>query len=240
MNLRELIFSIGRWINPNPKASKVLFYHDVAGNDVSYTSMATDIALFKRHIEIAKEEGFKIVPKITKREKEIQLCFDDGFRGIWDFRSYFVDNELRPTVFLAIKLIDTPGYLSKEEILELQCMGFVFESHAYSHTDLTNFDSDELRFELAESKRILEALLGKLVEEICFPIGYYSDQVCKSACEIGYRLLYSSIPGDYFTLNADGVIFRCISQFASENEFRQIINGGMVFLKSHYYKRHKR
>lgn len=240
MNLKEYIFGLGRLFHKNHKASKVIFYHDVTGVRGSFTSMATVMSLFKQHIEIIRQEGFAIVPEITKSEGQIQICFDDGFRGIWEQRDYFIKHNIFPTIFFAIDLIGKQGYLIEEEILHLQDAGFRFESHAYSHTDLSTFDEKDLRFELFESKSALEKLLSKPVKEICFPIGYFSDQVCELAREAGYEKLYSSIPGDYYAKNKEGVIYRYLTQFSTKKEFRQIINGGMSFLKSHYYKRHKR
>ena len=50
----------------NKKRSKVIFYHDIHSKK-KYTSMSTSIRLFKKHIDIILENGYKIVPEINQK-----------------------------------------------------------------------------------------------------------------------------------------------------------------------------
>lgn len=218
--------------------SKIVYYHDVYG-DKKYTDMGTTLEMFAKHIQAIRECGFSIVSKITKNEGEVMICFDDGFRGIYDTHQFFVKQGLRPTVFLAIRLIGQPGYLNREEILELQNLGFIFQCHAWSHLDLTEFSKDELKRELYTSKLQLEDLLGKTVDEICFPIGYFSQLVLDECKRYGYNTMYSSIPGNYFDqLYADGLRTRNLLQFADTNEAKLILHGGNDMIHNRYVKMH--
>lgn len=225
-NFRKYAFAILHFLYKEKK-SKVIFYHDVHSPDIRYTDMSTSIDLFKRHISIIQSEGYSIVNNIKLRTSEIQICFDDGFRGIYDNKDYFIAHNIRPTVFLAINLIGQDGYLNTFEILELQEMGFIFESHAYAHQNLTTFNDTDLRYELEASKRYLENLLKKEVTELCFPIGYFSDRVLNFCGYAGYKTLYSSLPGNYYNKRNDGLIYRNLVQFSSPSEFKTIINGAM-------------
>ena len=65
------------------KKSKVIFYHDIH-SDKQYTAMSTPIELFKRHINIIRQRGYEIVSEITKSHGQIEICFDDGFSGLYD------------------------------------------------------------------------------------------------------------------------------------------------------------
>ncbi|MCK8480554.1 polysaccharide deacetylase family protein [Psychroserpens algicola] len=207
--------------------STIVFYHDVHLPQQRYTDMSTDMSLFKEHMAILKAEGYAIVPKIEQEQYQIQVCFDDGFRGIYDNKEYFIEQQIYPTVFLAISLIGQEGYLTEEEIIELQTLGFIFESHAYAHENLTTFNDAELKYELEASKSYLESLLNKPVNEICFPIGYFSDRVLKFCKEAGYTVLYSSLPGRYFNKRTDGLVYRNLVQFSSPKEFKAIVKGAM-------------
>lgn len=40
---------------------------------------------------------------------------------------------------------------------------------------------------------MLGNLLDKEIEEVCFPMGYFSDKVIRYAKESGYKLLFSSM-----------------------------------------------
>ncbi|MEM5563994.1 polysaccharide deacetylase family protein [Psychroserpens sp. AS72] len=224
--IKELAFVLSGKLNAN-KQSKIVFYHDVHSPKKRYTDMSTSMDVFKQHIQILKAEGYSPVAKIENKTKEIQINFDDGFKGIYDNKDYFIEHNLRPTIFLAISLIGQEGYMSTSEILELQDLGFIFESHAYAHENLTSFNDEDLNYELIASKTYLEDFLKKEVNEICFPIGYFSDRVLQFCDNAGYKILYSSIPGNYYNKRNDGLVYRNLVQFSSPSEFKAIINGAM-------------
>lgn len=234
--IKELAFVICGVLKAN-KHSKIIFYHDVHSPGFHYTDMATDMDLFKQHINILRTEGYAIVAKIENKKSEIQICFDDGFKGIYDHKDYFIEHKIRPTVFLAISLIGQEGYMNTSEILELQDLGFIFESHACAHENLTSFNDSDLKHELEASKSHLEDLLKKEVNEICFPIGYFSERVLTFCDDAGYKILYSSLPGNYFNNRKDGLVYRNLVQFSSPSEFRAIINGAMSLFIGWYRRK---
>lgn len=241
--MRKLIKKIILWFSSilhHNHTSKIVFYHDVYGEN-KYTDMGTSINMFKKHIQTFREKGYSIVSKIQNPNNEIKICFDDGFRGIYDTKQFFVDNGLHPTVFLAVSLIGKPGYLSKEEILELQRNGFIFQSHGWSHKDLTKFTKDELEKELSESKRFLSDLLDHPVDEICFPIGYFSQLVLDECLRFGYKTMYSSIPGNYYDkLFINELRTRNLLQFADVSEVKMVLSGGNEIIRSRYINMHWR
>ncbi len=213
------------------KKSKILYYHDVFKKE-SYKSldsnvlMGTNIEMFKKHLKVIKNEGYNIVRRITKEENEVAIMFDDGFRGIWDNRQFFYDNNIMPTVFLAVDLIGKEGFLNKKEILELQDHGFVFQSHSWTHSRLDVKSRVELVKELKESKEHLLKLLNNEVDEICLPIGYYSDSLIDECEKYGYKEIYSSVSGDYNSLVNGHMRTRNLCQFATPYEVKLILRGG--------------
>lgn len=238
--LRTFIFFIGSIIYQRNN-SKIIYYHDIHKDDFPcYTSMSTPLSLFDKHINIIHKKKYKIVDRITNFQKEIVIAFDDGFKGIWDNRSYFINNHIHPTIFIANDLIGTKGYLTKEQILELQQNGFIFQSHTFSHRPLTSLNEAEIDFELKESKCKLEEILSENVSEICFPQGLYNNLIRNKCNEANYTKMYSSIPGDYYEKNADGVIFRYFAQSLSPTQFSLMLKGGMKILRNHYWRLHKR
>lgn len=228
------------------KKSKIIFYHDVYGNKRyldrdTKLDMGTPLAMFKEHIKMVRENGFTITDRITNHEGEVMICFDDGFKGIYDTKDYFIKEGVRPTVFLAISLIGLPGYLDINEIRELQKAGFIFQCHAWDHKDLTSYSRDGLVRELCESKKMLEDILGKPVDEICFPIGYFSQLVLDECKRYGYKIMYSSIPGNYSDkIYEDGVKTRNLLQYASPAEVKYALLGGNEMIRPRYIKMHWR
>lgn len=240
--IKHCILYLGATVRCNCK-SKILFYHDVC-DKTFYKSLDTDILLgtpidvFKAHILEIKKAGYKIVPKISNQYNEVAIMFDDGFRGIWDNRQFFYDENICPTVFLAVELIGKPGFLVKEEILDLQDHGFIFECHSWSHRDLSCLSAEEVKKELGDSKQYLSNLLNKEVSELCLPIGYFSDTLLEELPKYGYKKVYSSIPGTADEKIMGLIESRNLCQFASPFEVKLILKGGSSILKNRYFKQH--
>jgi peptidoglycan/xylan/chitin deacetylase (PgdA/CDA1 family) len=223
----------------NNYKSKIFFYHDVFDR-TQYTFMGTPLSMFQKHIQVFQENGFRIVDEIQNPTNEVLICFDDGFHGIYDTKDFFIKNNIKPLVFIAVDLIGKENYLSKEEILELQSYGFQFECHTWSHNDLTKFNNIELEHELLDSKRYLTELLGKEKNSICFPMGYFSEKVTKESLHYGYEKLYTSLPGNYYDDIGEKLFTRNLVQFSSSKEvkYRLLGNSSVLFKKAlkQYFK----
>ena len=107
---KSALYFIGS-LNANKNKSRMVYYHDVHSTHM-YTDMSTSLSDFDRHMSIIGNLGFKIVRSFSGSDKEIRVAFDDGFRGVWDNRDYFVKNSIPATIFIATSLIGKPGYLS--------------------------------------------------------------------------------------------------------------------------------
>lgn len=216
---RFLIFT--SYLLYQDKGSKVVYYHDVG---TKYTYMGTDFQLMKKHFEIIRQSGYTIVPSIVKRKGQVMICFDDGWAGIYDHKEFFIEESIRPTIFIAVELIGEDGYLTQEQIKEMGKMGFYFECHTWSHQDLTTFSDEDLSHELKDSKNQLESLFNFKIKDICYPKGRFSNTIYKLCNQYGYRLQYSSIPGDFYDLYEKQIICRNCAQFLSPVAFKWMIN----------------
>ena len=240
-----------RWwssVRPN-YCGKVIFYHDIGKH---YTRMGTPQDLFKEHVATACANGYRYVEQVEELRgdnghKALMLCFDDGFRGIWDEREYFMAEGLRPTVFVAVELIGKTGYLTWDEILELQSQyGFIFESHTWSHQTLAGSYIDEspqhertdewFRRELYDSKIAIGERLGKEITGLCFPAGHFSDDVIDRCRLAGYRNMFASYPG---IMTDDDIVPRHLVQAASVKDFMCVLRGGYIPLRKYYIRQHR-
>lgn len=214
---------------------KIVYYHDMG---CSHTNMGTAVDLIKAHVAITRSAGFNFVDAIAHLHEPwtVHICFDDGFRGILDHVEWFVSEELHPTVFIPVGLIGQHGYLTWPDILELQRLGFHFEGHTWSHRPLTDVPKTEWDHELRDSRRFLEDKLGKEISCLCFPCGYFSDNVIAAAQEAGYRHLVVSYPGCVDLEKT--LIPRHLVQSFSVNDYRLVLQGALSPFRSRYIRQH--
>ena len=199
---------------------------------------ATPFTLFKTHLETIFKLGFTPVTRITSSSYQLQICFDDGFAGIWDCQELWDDLAWRPTIFVPISLIGQSGYLSLEQIKSLHQKGFRFQSHGWSHQVLTDFSGKELIHETADSKHYLEDALQTAIEEICFPVGLFSQSVLEACDQAGYKQMYSSIPGSFNSQPFPHVLRRNLVQFYNEAELKAVLLGALAPFARRYLKMH--
>lgn len=216
---------------------KVVFYHDVFQQEKHYLH-ATSLALFEKHLDIIRNEGWRVTSSLPVKEKDCMITFDDGFRGIWECRDFFYERNIRPTVFIAVELVGQDHYLNWKEVLELQAHGFVFECHTWTHRRVTEVPRSELQRELSESRDFLCDKLGKNVTQLCFPQGRFNEDICKMCVDYGYEKLFSCIYGNADKTLLPNLICRNLVQEVDEQTFLGILRGGANPSWRRYYKMH--
>ena len=215
--------------------SKAIFYHDIHSNR-QYTDMSTPIELFKKHIQIIRESGYEIVSKITKTHGQIEICFDDAFLGLYDNIELIKEQNIPIHLFVISSFLDKKNHINKEQLIELNELHQIkISSHTKTHKILSCIDEKEIKIELLESKSELEELLKHELSSLCFPEGKFNKKAIELAKKIGYKRLYSSLPGFYFNDFLPNVKRRSLVQFSGKEEFKAILKGGDHIL-AYWYK----
>jgi peptidoglycan/xylan/chitin deacetylase (PgdA/CDA1 family) len=70
---------------------------------------------------------------------------------------------------------------------ELESQGFRCGAHSMSHPHLAEISAEMCRYELANSRQLLEVELGHEVRDLAYPFGSYNVAVQAIAREVGYR-----------------------------------------------------
>lgn len=136
----------------------------------------------------------------------VVLMFDDGVRSQLDAASvldargycatfYVVANFLRDGAYYT-------GFMSAAEVAALSAKGHDIESHTVTHPDLTTLTSSQLTYELSQSRAKLEAITGKPVRHIAYPLGA-SNLYVQTAAALHYtsgRMYQSSLADGPLTL----------------------------------------
>ena len=219
--------------------SKVIYYHDIHSHK-KYTQMSTSINLFKIHLQVIKLLKFDIVKNISSDVGQLKIYFDDGFLGVYENFNFFLENKIPIEISITTSLIGKENYLNEQQILRLYQSGIVtFSSHSHNHLKLTNISSKDLKFELSKSKEILENILKNKIDVFCFPYGFFNKKIVNVCKLLGYKKIYSSLPG-YYKINS---LFkkRSLVQDASSQNLKAILLGGdhilfLWYLFKHYRK----
>ena len=207
---------------------KVVFYHDVG---TEWTPMGTPRRIFWAHMKCLRKGDV--------------VCLDDGFRGVWEDRERLKAMGIRPRLSVAPRLVGTTGYLNWDELRTLhRDYGFAIMCHGWSHQTLVGPMIDESPLEdrteewynreLVESRAKIAAEINDAVDELCFPVGQFSEKLIERCRKAGYRKVYASYPGNA----GDGYVQpRCLVQDLGVVGFWAVLRGGMNVLTGRYYKR---
>jgi peptidoglycan/xylan/chitin deacetylase (PgdA/CDA1 family) len=146
------------------------------------------------------------------------LTFDDGFDGLHPHVTPVLRRLGIPaTVFLVaetltdsgrpVDWVDTPptfplDTLTTDHVREMQASGVSFESHSYSHLDLTRLSFEQCVDDLTRSRELLESLLERPVRLLAYPRGRHNATVRAAARRAGYTHAFTlpegpEVPGPF-------------------------------------------
>lgn len=144
-------------------------------------------------------------PEVTR---PTLLTFDDGLANLYEQALPVLCEEQVPALVFVVagQVGGTSGWepnpahrhlptLTWEQMREMQDHGVTFGSHTMTHPRLSSLPEEQWAWELAESKRLLEAGLGRPLETLAYPYGDFDERIADAAQEAGYRAAFSTIPG---------------------------------------------
>lgn len=140
-----------------------------------------------------------------RSKNAIILTFDDGYKNNLDYLEPELRHfNLKATVYaLANPALKTNAWdqgneplLTPSELLELAKSPHVeIGSHGISHTSFLKMALRDVKYELEESKSILETLLKTSVETFAYPYGDYTVAHASLTKEAGYKVAVSTDHG---------------------------------------------
>ena len=96
------------------------------------------------------------------------------------------------TLFVAAGFVGREGYLSEEELGEISRHPLVtIGAHGLSHRHFTRLKPAEARFELVESRRLLESITGASIDFMAWPYGECNGELEELSKQCGYRAAWS-------------------------------------------------
>ena len=170
--LQRLFYSI--YTAPS---SCVLMLHSVGAPEDS----GTGVNLSKNRFDILLDsfQNFDHLETILSNPKvqKIALTFDDGYKDIFDvIYTCLKERDIPFTVFITYDLLDTPNYLTKEQLVQLSNDPLVtIGSHCKHHIPLAKASKETQQEELLSSHQLLESLIQKRIAYLAYPYGQYNN-----------------------------------------------------------------
>lgn len=216
----------------------VLAYHkiDVPTEDIKLRGAFTSPKNFARQMRYLKQRNFEFytASELIEHYREkgafppnaITLTFDDGWKD--NYTNAFPilrELQIKATIFLVPSCINQTTdkvvaegekareHLSQNDILEMSEYGIEFGSHTLNHKLLHQISTEEIEFEVTESKKEIENLVQKTCKVFAYPAGFFTDEAQKAVKKAGYIAAFSTVYGatdriNFYALNRTEILRR--------------------------------
>jgi peptidoglycan/xylan/chitin deacetylase (PgdA/CDA1 family) len=118
----------------------------------------------------------------------VSIDFDDGYRSAYEHALPILDKAgMRSGQFIVTGVLGQPGYVTKENVLDMERRGHEIGAHTRTHPHLSGMGSSDQRIEINGSKLDLEILLDHPVKNFCYPFGSYDENTQRIVREAGFQ-----------------------------------------------------
>lgn len=125
--------------------------------------------------------------KETRKPITLETSWDDG--GILDMRvaDLLEKYKLQGTFYVVCDWVGKEGYLTWDNIKDLDSRGFKIGSHTTSHPmDMKMLYEDDLFAEINVSKDIIENVIGHSIDTFAYPRGRTDDRIKEMVARADY------------------------------------------------------
>jgi peptidoglycan/xylan/chitin deacetylase (PgdA/CDA1 family) len=135
------------------------------------------------------------VPNLESRIPAVVTVDDGGISYYTVIADRLEALGLRAHCFVSTDCIGERGFLTPQQIRELDARGHTIGTHSASHpTRFSALTPSDMRREWSDSRRRLEDIVDHPVAVGSVPGGYFSRAVAEAAAYAGLRTLYTSQP----------------------------------------------
>jgi peptidoglycan/xylan/chitin deacetylase (PgdA/CDA1 family) len=185
----------------------VLTYHRVAPvSAVGQLDLKVDPANFAAELAALHDAGYHTIHQAQLFDalyhgaplppKPVIISVDDGY--VDDVRTILPDLQrwhMVATFFVITGRMTEPGFVTADQIRELDRAGMDVGDHTAHHVDLRLLTPSQLQTETAGSRKVLDAVLGHPVYYFAFPFGAFNDTVVRAVRAAGFTMAYSTAGG---------------------------------------------
>lgn len=182
----------------------VLNYHQV--NDEKHSALTLHVDQFREQMEYLHNQGYNTITLAQLYDylengtelpnKPIVIIFDDGYVDNYkNVLPILKEYNMKATLFMISDAANTPGFVSTEQMHQMEAGGFDIQGHTNHHKILTKIAPTELPDALLGGKTSLEGILGEPIEYLAYPGGFNDMLVQYVTKQSGYKMAFTVQPG---------------------------------------------
>ncbi len=172
-------------LTPAPEGFPILEYHMVNARELGEErAYAVPPKEFCQQLDYLQEQGYTTITllefmkakkgKLELPEKPIILTFDDGYEDNYtELLPILEERGMKAVVFMVTNSIGLEGYMTWEQLKDMQKRGIEIGSHTANHVPLTKLSKEEQAEEMLLSKLIMEWNGMQTIYSFSYPNGAY-------------------------------------------------------------------
>ena len=189
--LAVVIFSIYISTLPKPEGFYILEYHTVTDKpDIDSKRYNVPPDVFSEQLDYLKQSGYNTITtlefmkakrgKLKLPENPIILTFDDGYEDNYLYMLPILEaHNMKAVVYVITNELGNKGYLTFDELRDMQNRGIEIGSHTANHRPLIGLKNEDILHEIGASKLFLEWNGIKTVFSFSYPNGLYNEDIIK-------------------------------------------------------------
>ena len=131
--------------------------------------------------------------------RPVIITLDDGYQDLYSTAfPILLAHDFTAVAYIVTAFVGRPGYVTADEIVRMDRYGLEVGAHTVNHADLARASQPWLTYQLVESKRWLERLVGHPVLDMAYPSGKFNAQTVAAVERAGY---YSAVTEQYSILH---------------------------------------
>ncbi|HKC20809.1 MAG TPA: polysaccharide deacetylase family protein, partial [Candidatus Dormibacteraeota bacterium] len=119
--------------------------------------------------------------------RPVVITLDDGYADLYSAAFPILEaHGFTAVAYIVSGFVDRDRYVTRDEVLQMDRAGIEIASHTVDHADMSQANFGMATYQLVQSKRWLENLLGHPVVDFAYPSGKYNFQTIQLLSRFGY------------------------------------------------------
>ena len=179
-----------------PRSYILMFHHITLKPAIKKSACLLSYDRFTEMILAYKEHFAPLKAVLRGAKNKVAITFDDGMSDVYETAYPFLKTHGIPfTVFIITDFLDTPGYITTEQLKTMSEDPFVtIGSHGLSHEIFPKMPAAQKERELVRSKALLEDIIKQKVNIFAYSHGQYDKQTLRLAKCYDYAMGVCGLP----------------------------------------------